>query len=78
MTPTEAAIASLREDAKRPNSRHAEELTLLLAQRDSYEKALLDVHEGATRQLAEPRDHADDQYALTAIASRVEEALRCE
>ncbi len=48
------------------------------AQRDRYEKALRDVHEGAARQLAEPRNHDNDQYALTAIATRVEEALRCE
>lgn len=47
-------------------------------QRDRYEKALRDVHEGASRQLAEPRNHDNDQYALTAIATRVEEALRCE
>lgn len=52
-------------------------LTALLAAHDRYEKALREVHEGATRQLAEPRNHDDDQYALTAIATRVEEAL-CE
>jgi hypothetical protein len=32
-------------------------------------------HEGAARQLAEPRDHDDDQYALTAIATDCEAAL---
>ena len=37
--------------------------------------ALERIHEGATRQLAEPRDHGDDQYALTSIATVAEDAL---
>jgi hypothetical protein len=37
--------------------------------------ALARVHEGAARRLAEPRDHGDDQYAFTVIATVVKEAL---
>lgn len=78
MTPTEAAIAKVRRSLVGPEVAGDDDVALLLAQRDRYEKALRDVHEGAARQLAEPRNHDNDQYALTAIATRVEEALRCE
>jgi len=37
--------------------------------------ALVEAHEGAARQLAEPRSHDDDQWALTAIATTCEAAL---
>lgn len=38
-------------------------------------EALRRCYEGAARQLAEPRDHDDDQYALTAIATDCEAVL---
>lgn len=80
---TQEQIERLRSGAENhlamlPSSSLAPDILTLLARHDRYEKALRDVHEGAARQLAEPRNHDNDQYALTAIATRVEEALRCE
>lgn len=55
---------------------------LLIAERDAAQagearavEALRRCYEGAARQLAEPRDHDDDQYALTAIATDCEAVL---
>jgi hypothetical protein len=50
----------------------------LEAKREAVEvakAALVEAHEGAARQLAEPRSHDDDQWALTAIATTCEAAL---
>lgn len=41
-------------------------------------EALRRCHEGAARQLAEPRDHDNDQYALTAIATDCEAVLEAQ
>lgn len=41
-------------------------------------EALKRCHEGAARQLAEPRDHDGDQYALTAIATDCEAVLAAQ
>ena len=41
-------------------------------------EALRRCHEGAARQLAEPRDHDNDQYALTAIATDCEAVLAAQ
>lgn len=46
-----------------------------LAEAGRLREALAEAHEGAARQLAEPRNHADDQYALTAIATTCENGL---
>jgi hypothetical protein len=52
---------------------HAE--TSLRAANSKMREALARIHEGAARQLAEPRDHDNDQYALTDIATVAELAL---
>lgn len=44
----------------------------LIAELRTAREALRRVHEGASRQLAEPRNHDDDQYALVAIATIAE------
>ena len=48
------------------------QITTLEAEIQRLREALERIHEGACRQLAEPRNHADDQYALTAIATECE------
>lgn len=52
-----------------------EHTTALAADNQRLRKALEDAFGGAARQLAEPRNHDDDQYALTAIATTCELAL---
>lgn len=49
-----------------------ERIAALTAERDGLAAALQGIHEGACRQLAEPRNHDDDQSALTAIATVAE------
>jgi hypothetical protein len=39
------------------------------------EAAMCRIHEGCCRQLAEPRDHGNDQYCMTDCATVAEEAL---
>ncbi len=52
-----------------------DELTRLRAENARLREALANVHEGAARQLAEPRNHDDDQFALTSICTVAEAAL---
>lgn len=47
----------------------------LAADNERLRKAMEQALEGAARQLAEPRNHDNDQYALTAIATTCELAL---
>ena len=47
----------------------------LEAEVEELRKSLRAIHEGASRQLAEPRDHADDQFALTAICTEAEKHI---
>jgi hypothetical protein len=42
---------------------------------EELEAALHRIHEGCCRQLAEPRDHGNDQYCMTDCATVAEEAL---
>jgi hypothetical protein len=51
------------------------ELAALRTANSQMREALARIHEGAARQLAEPRDHDNDQYALTDIATVAELAL---
>jgi len=58
------------------------EIEQLRAERDAAQaeaaravEALRRCHEGAARQLAQPRDNDNDQYALTAIATDCEAVL---
>ena len=78
MTPDQRLCEMVADNPRFLHPMITDDVRAVLAQRDRYEKALRDVHEGAARQLAEPRNHDNDQYALTAIATRVEQALRCE
>jgi hypothetical protein len=42
---------------------------------EELEAAMCRIHEGCCRQLAEPRDHGNDQYCMTDCATVAEEAL---
>lgn len=54
---------------------HEQRVKELEKQLCAMREALKQVHEGACRQLAEPRNHEEDQYALTVIATKCEEVL---
>lgn len=58
---------------KHPIGEMKRKLQELEAERDALAAALERIHDGACRQLAEPRNHDDDQYALTAIATVAEQ-----
>ena len=63
--------------AKRDEQHQAALLTAQSGEARAVE-ALRRCHEGAARQLAEPRDHDNDQYALTAIATDCEAVLAAQ
>lgn len=64
-----------REAQSRALSAMTAERDALAADNARLRKALEDAFDGAARQLAEPRHHGNDQYALTAIATTCELAL---
>ena len=81
---TENAVLAL-DRIEQKLERLRERLAAVEAERDAAQagearavEALRRCHEGAARQLAEPRDHDNDQYALTAIATDCEAVLAAQ
>lgn len=75
MQPKVAEACKLAADTIEAVERLESDRDALAADNARLRKAMEQAFEGAARQLAEPRHHGNDQYALTAIATTCELAL---